>query len=45
VPFFGEFLELHGKDYRGANPNDWSRIGVMTRKLMSGSMSCSTRMR
>jgi hypothetical protein len=30
---FRQFLELHGEDYRVANPDDWATIGAMTRKF------------
>ena len=33
VPIFREFLELHGQEYRTANPDDWATIGTMTRKF------------
>jgi hypothetical protein len=33
VVFFAQFLEVHGEEYRAANPDEWSSIGVMTRKF------------
>jgi len=33
VVFFGQFLEVHGEEYRAANPDEWASIGAMTRKF------------
>lgn len=35
VALFGEFLELHGEEYRSANPDDGKSIRLMSRKFAS----------
>jgi hypothetical protein len=33
VPLFQNFLDLHGEEYRSANPDDWATIGAMSRRF------------
>jgi hypothetical protein len=33
VVFFGQFLEVHGEEYRAANPDEYVSIGPMARKF------------
>jgi 5-methylcytosine-specific restriction endonuclease McrA len=33
VVFFGQFLEVHGEEYRTANPDEGETIGTMARKF------------
>jgi HNH endonuclease len=33
VPLFQNFLDLHGEEYRSANPDDWATIGAMNRRF------------